>query len=313
MYYKIENKECDVYAELHALRTYEKQIEKENIEAIAEKVGLEWEMEFGHIGQQNFIRVSSLMGFGFLETEKVDLKIWKQHKEHKDIFVPNTKTKLGREMQEFLSNGLKKSRYDKVLKILKLEELRKFTFPFVEIEKRKKYSESRSKNRKNKNKQTSTDNNICKTYVNHMENEIEIEIEDVNDTKNDIVIKNSLKVKKPEINFEEIITIFNSVCVEVPRVTKIIESRKKAIIKILENNTLEEIGQVFRNVAESDYLNGKIVSWRADFDWIMKPDNFVKILENNYKNKNNGKTTAKKSNVEYSEDFLGKHLKNLQS
>lgn len=133
MYYKIENKECDVYAELHALRTYEKQIEKENIEAITEKVGLEWKMEFGHTGQQNFRRVSSLMGFGFLETEKVDLKIWKRHKEHQDVFIPNTRTKLGREMQEFLQNGLKGSRYDKVLKILKLEELRKFTFPFVEI------------------------------------------------------------------------------------------------------------------------------------------------------------------------------------
>ncbi|MNE98848.1 hypothetical protein D3C80_1974250 [compost metagenome] len=36
-------------------------------------------------------------------------------------------------MQEFLQNGLKGSRYDKVLKILKLEELRSFTFPFVEI------------------------------------------------------------------------------------------------------------------------------------------------------------------------------------
>jgi hypothetical protein len=133
MYYKIENKECEVYKKLHELRTYEKQIEKENIEAITEKVGLEWEMEFGHTGQQNWGRVSSLMGFGFLEPEKVNFKIWKRHKEHQDIFIPNTRTKMGREMQEFLSSGLKRSRYDKVLKILKLEELRKFTFPFVEI------------------------------------------------------------------------------------------------------------------------------------------------------------------------------------
>jgi hypothetical protein len=133
MYYKIENKDCKVYQELHALRTHEKQIEKENIEVITEKVGLEWKMEFGHTGQQNFRRVSLLMGFGFLEPEKVDLKIWKRHKDHNEIFVPNTRTKLGREMQDFLSNGLKSSSYNKVLKILKLEQLRKFTFPFVEI------------------------------------------------------------------------------------------------------------------------------------------------------------------------------------
>lgn len=173
-------------------------------------------------------------------------------------------------------------------------------------------SERYKSDKKPKSKSTKALQNDYKTLQN-TDNEIENDNDNDNKDKNDVVVKNAVRVKKPEIDFEEIITIFNSVCVEVPRVTKIIESRKKAIIKILENNTLEEIGQVFRNVAESDYLNGKIVSWRADFDWIMKPDHFVKILENNYKNKNNGKITAKKSNVEYSEDFLGKHLKNLQS
>lgn len=46
-----------------------------------------------------------------------------------------------------------------------------------EIEKRKKYSESRANNRKNPNKEKSDMKNISDTYVQHMENEIEIEIE----------------------------------------------------------------------------------------------------------------------------------------
>jgi hypothetical protein len=133
MYYKIENKECKVYQELHALRTEELKIEKENIKAIEEKTGLKWKNSFGHHGQQNFRRVTSYSGFEFKETEKVDLKIWKQHKQEQSVYVPNTRTKLGREMQEFLNNGLKGSRYDKVIKILKLDDLRRFTFPFVEI------------------------------------------------------------------------------------------------------------------------------------------------------------------------------------
>lgn len=133
MYYKIENKECEVYKKLHELRIKEEQIELKNVASIIEKTGLNWKNSFGRRGQQNFRRISSFSGFEFTEPEKVDLKIWKRHKEHNEIFVPNTRTKLGREMEEFLNNGLEGSNFNTVLNILQLEDLRRFTFPFVEI------------------------------------------------------------------------------------------------------------------------------------------------------------------------------------
>lgn len=133
MYYKIINKDSVLYQKLHALRAQELQFEKDNIKAIEEKTGMTWDSTFGHHGQQNFRRVSYYSGFEFKETDKIDPKIWKQHKEHPTVYVPNTRTKLGREMQEFLNNGLKGGRYDNVIEVLKLEKLRKFTFPFVEI------------------------------------------------------------------------------------------------------------------------------------------------------------------------------------
>lgn len=41
----------------------------------------------------------------------------------------------------------------------------------------------------------------------------------------------------------------------------------------------------------SDFLTGKISAWRADFDWLIKPDSADKILENKYQNhKLNGST-----------------------
>lgn len=161
--------------------------------------------------------------------------------------------------------------------------------------------------KKPKKKSTKALQNDYKTLQN-TDNEIENEndSEVVSEIKIDSVI-----VKNPKIDFEEIGNIFNSTCVELPKVSKITTLRITAIKNILKNNTLDDIGIVFTNVSESDYLNGKIVSWKADFDWILKPENFIKILEKKYKN--NGKTTTKTNNVEYSEDFLGKHLKNLQS
>lgn len=134
MFYKIENKKCEVYKKLHELRTKELQMEKDNISAIKEKTGLKWKGTFGHHGQQNFRRVASYTGFEFKVPDKVDEKVWKRHKENKEIFIPNTRTKLGREMEEFLRNGLQGSNYDFVFKFLNINnESRRFTLPFIEI------------------------------------------------------------------------------------------------------------------------------------------------------------------------------------
>lgn len=91
-----------------------------------------------------------------------------------------------------------------------------------------------------------------------------------------------------EVDYEEIITIFNQICVGLPEVSKLTKERNNAILKIIETNTLEDIGNVFTNVSKSDYLMGKKVDWKADFDWIITPKNFIKILENKYKNIENG-------------------------
>jgi hypothetical protein len=133
MYYKIENKECEIYKKLHLMRTEEIQIGKENEKTLDEKIGLKFETYLGHHGQQNFRRTTQYIGFEFTEPEKVDMKLWQKHKEHSGIFIPNKRTKAGRDMAEFLANGLKSSHYKKPIQILGLPEQRRFTIPFVEI------------------------------------------------------------------------------------------------------------------------------------------------------------------------------------
>lgn len=132
MYYKIENKECEVYKKLHEMRTFELQLDKENLSKIREKIGLSFKDAFGRFRQQSFSRVPEYAGFEFTEPEKVDFKIWKRHKEYPEIFVPNTRTEAGREMKKFLYE-LKGSNYLKPINILGLPYLGKFTFPYVEI------------------------------------------------------------------------------------------------------------------------------------------------------------------------------------
>lgn len=122
-----------------------------------------------------------------------------------------------------------------------------------------------------------------------------------------------IKLKKEElsIDIEEIINIFNSVCIALPTVKKSTVEREKAVYKILESYTLEDIGNVFKIVSESDYLCGKTVSWKADFDWIFIPKNFIKILEGKYKNIENG--TQQRTNTEIAIDaFNSETAKNFR-
>ena len=133
MYYKIENKKCEVYKKLHEMRKRELEIEKKNEKKLEEKIGLEWDSFLGYFGQQNFRRVTQYSGFKFKHPGKVDMKVWKEDLKNKGCFVPNLRTKLGREMKEFLSNGLEGSFFSQVFKILNIDTPRRFSFPFVEI------------------------------------------------------------------------------------------------------------------------------------------------------------------------------------
>jgi hypothetical protein len=132
MFYKIINKESDVAKKLLQMRLEELQIQKRNEEAIHNKVGLYYKNFLGHNGQQNIRRVRMYDGFEFTEPEKVCLKTWKIHPFNKTVFIPNKRTKLGRDMSYFLNNELESSWFQRPLEILNIEETYRFQFPYVE-------------------------------------------------------------------------------------------------------------------------------------------------------------------------------------
>lgn len=132
MYYKITNKDSELYKELHELRTKELELEESNKEAVHIVVGDDWECFLGHCGQQNYWRVTQYTGFAFKHPDRLPPKTWMQHKEHSDIYVPDTRTKNGKVIKKFL-NELPCSSIRDVFKILGCELGGRFTFPFVEI------------------------------------------------------------------------------------------------------------------------------------------------------------------------------------
>jgi hypothetical protein len=71
------------------------------------------------------------------------------------------------------------------------------------------------------------------------------------------------------------------------------DGRKKKIRE--KNMTVEEMSAVFDRVEKSDFLSGRNGKWaHCSFDWILKSENWKKIIEGNYDNrdsdsKSNGK------------------------
>jgi hypothetical protein len=105
-----------------------------------------------------------------------------------------------------------------------------------------------------------------------------------------IAPKKEITIKEPEkIDFEKIVSIFNSVCNKLPAVQKLTIQRKSAIKNRITDSGLSGLGDAFQKVAQSRFLNGENErGWTADFDWILKPANFIKIIEGKYKNTENG-------------------------
>ena len=54
----------------------------------------------------------------------------------------------------------------------------------------------------------------------------------------------------------------------------------------LKEHGIEQIYQAIVNASESDFLNGRNSrNWTATFDWVFLPSNFIKVLDGNYKNR----------------------------
>ena len=71
-----------------------------------------------------------------------------------------------------------------------------------------------------------------------------------------------------------------------PKVTTLSDSRKKAVKARIREHGKESVVHVFEIAGRSSFLNGdNDRGWMANFDWLFKPTNFVKVLDRCYSEK----------------------------
>lgn len=72
----------------------------------------------------------------------------------------------------------------------------------------------------------------------------------------------------------------------IPQIRAIGGQRKSSTAARIREHGKAAFAEVAKKAAMSDFLNGRNDRcWVADFDWMIKPNNFIKVLEGNYDNR----------------------------
>ena len=114
----------------------------------------------------------------------------------------------------------------------------------------------------------------------------------INNKEKNIIASGGARTREEVANhdFDEIISFFNEQMKDksIPQVAIVTSERKQAFERLMAQTgvSTESVKQAIKNAAASDFLNGKgQKGWVASFDWMMVPQNFQKVLENNFRNK----------------------------
>ena len=100
-----------------------------------------------------------------------------------------------------------------------------------------------------------------------------------------ITVKERVK-EKETVDYQGIVDMYNETCVSLPSVRSLTDKRKRALKARLKNYSIEDLKKVFQKAEKSSFLNGSTDKWSgATFDWLIKEDNIVKVLEGNYDDK----------------------------
>lgn len=111
-----------------------------------------------------------------------------------------------------------------------------------------------------------------------------------------------------KVDYGKLLEFFNQTISEsgsvIKEIRQLTERRKLAIQARARENGKESLMEVIKQAAKSDFLNGRNDrGWVADFDWLMRPNNFVKVLEGNYNNNSNDRRRGTEVTAASAEDY----------
>lgn len=111
--------------------------------------------------------------------------------------------------------------------------------------------------------------------------------------------------RENRVNYQLIADMYNDTCVSFPHLRSLTDKRKKTLKARLRKYTLDDFKTLFEKAECSSFLKGSNSrDWSATFDWLIKDSNMAKVLEGNYDDKDNKKSSTNNSGYDLS------HLRN---
>lgn len=111
-------------------------------------------------------------------------------------------------------------------------------------------------------------------------------------------------IKETKVSFEadnnsvssdevkDLIEIWNKLGLPQVRNIGSTSKRYKGLVARVKEYGISDVIQAMENASKSDFLMGKNNRcWQITFDWFVMPNNFIKVLDGNYANRNNAKYT----------------------
>ncbi|MDD6633898.1 MAG: replisome organizer [Ruminococcus sp.] len=124
----------------------------------------------------------------------------------------------------------------------------------------------------------------CHPSVNQMSAQVKISKDKI--SKDNKIYMSTSVDPSAHFDYKKIVNSFNSICISLPKVQKITETRKKKIKNLQKHLGNTAVEDYFSMVESSDFLTGRTEKWTGcNFDWVLKPENITKVIEGNYANK----------------------------
>ncbi len=103
------------------------------------------------------------------------------------------------------------------------------------------------------------------------------------DSDSDISTTTTEKENSTKKEIDTVVSAYNTECLSMRPLKIITAKRKQTINARIREHSIETVLEVITKASKSPFLAGDASSgWTADFDWIMKPTNFIKTLEGKY-------------------------------
>lgn len=99
------------------------------------------------------------------------------------------------------------------------------------------------------------------------------------------VISDEMTPPAPDLKPEHVVEAWNATAEQIglKTVRKFTPHRQRKLQTRIRQNTIDEFTEAIDAIARSPFLRGENDrGWRADFDWMLEPKNFTRLIEGTY-------------------------------